>query len=120
MSDLPSKIVFASLISSATLFGAFAIGSVANAAPTINCTIPNSVSCDISSPNGIQSVNIQANNPFGDPINLVDKNYSGCPTSVTVGWDSAYKASDTNIVECKGVSGGGSGGGARNPGKLKG
>ncbi|PSB55578.1 hypothetical protein [Chamaesiphon polymorphus] len=114
MSTLTFKIVFASLISSATLFGAFAIGSVANAAPTVNCTIPNNVSCDISSSKGIKSVKIQSNTPLGT-IDLVNKNYDNCPKSVTVTWDSAYQSSNQDIVECQGVSGG-----ARNPGKLKG
>jgi hypothetical protein len=115
MSALPSKLLFASLISSATLFGTFAIGSVAHAKPTVNCAIPNNVVCDISSNKGIRSVKIQANTPLGT-VDLVNKSYASCPASVTVHWDSAYYALDPQIAECSGVSGGGSG----NPGKLKG
>ncbi len=114
MSILPSKLIFASLISSATLFGTLAIGSVAQAAPTVNCTIPNNVVCKISSNKGIRSVKIKANTPFGT-IDLVNKSYAGCPASVEVHWDSAYNSSSQQIVECSGVSGGGSG----KPEKLK-
>ncbi|AFY91689.1 hypothetical protein [Chamaesiphon minutus] len=127
MSTLPSKLLFASLISSATLFGTFAIGSVAQADVVSNCTIPASVSCNISSSKGIKSVKIQTQGSSG-PVYIVNKSYPNCPNSVTVGWDSAYQVSDKEIVECSGVSGGGSGGGSGSgsgsdsgkPGRLKG
>ncbi|MBD2165180.1 hypothetical protein H6G04_12295 [Calothrix membranacea FACHB-236] len=89
-----------------------AIASIAKAEPTVNCTVPNSVSCNISSSKGIRSVRIQANTPLGT-IDLVNKSYSNCPTSVTVGWDSAYQSSSQKIVECSSV------GGSGKPGKLK-
>jgi uncharacterized membrane protein len=97
MPTMLSKIVFASLISTATLFGTLAIGSVAQAAPVVNCTIPLGT------------------------IDLVNKNYASCPASVTVTWDSAYQSSNQEIAECAGISGGGGGGsGSGRPGKLKG
>jgi sorbitol-specific phosphotransferase system component IIBC len=108
MSVLPSKLVFVSLISSATLFGTLAIGSIAKAAPTVNCSIPNSVKCNISSSKGIKSVKIQTQGPSG-PVYIVNESYQSCPLSVTVQWDSAYQASATEIVECQNVAGGGSG-----------
>jgi hypothetical protein len=106
MSVLPSKLVFVSLISSATLLGTLALGSIAKAAPTINCSIPNNVKCTISSSKGIKSVKIQTQGPSG-PVYIVNESYQNCPRSVTVHWDSAYKASNTDIVECQSVSGGG-------------
>ncbi len=115
MSAMSSKIVFASLISTATLFGTLAIESVANAAPTVNCTIPNNVSCDISSSKGIKSVKFENKTQV-----LVNESYANCPTSVTVTWDSAYHSSSHDIVECAGISGGGGGSGSGKPGRLKG
>jgi hypothetical protein len=120
MSALPSKLLFASLISSATLFSTFAIGSVAQAKPNLNCTVPNNVVCKISSNKGIRSVKVQANTPLGT-VDLVNKSYVSCPALVEVSWDSAYNASEPQIAECSGVSGGGgSGSGVGNHGKLKG
>ncbi|BAY89924.1 MULTISPECIES: hypothetical protein [unclassified Tolypothrix] len=108
MSVLPSKLVVVSLISSATLFGTLAFGSIAKAAPTVNCSIPNNVQCTISSSKGIKSVKIQTQGP-GGPVYIVNESYQNCPRSVNVHWDSAYQASNTDIVECQSVSGGGPG-----------
>lgn len=117
MSVLPSKLVSVSLISCATLFGTLALGSIAIAAPTINCSIPNNVQCTISSSKGIKSVKIQTQGPSG-PVYIVNESYTNCPRSVNVHWDSAYKASSTDIVECSTVSGSGSGG-TGTPGGIK-
>jgi hypothetical protein len=100
MSAQTSKLVFVGSLYIATLFGTLAIGSVAKANPTVNCTNPNNVSCNISSSKGIKSVKIQANTPLGT-IDLVNNNYPSCPLSVTVGWDSAYQSSSQQIVECQ-------------------
>lgn len=99
--SLKSKLFFASMVSGSTLFGSLAIGSVAQAVPTVNCTIPNHVVCNISSPKGIKSVRYQMNNPFGPGLlDLVNETYSNCPRSVTVHWDSAYQPVASTITEC--------------------
>lgn len=69
------------------------------AGATMNCTVPNSVKCTISSAKGIKFVKIQANTGQG-PIYLVNKSYRSCPKNVTVSWDSAYNASNKQIGEC--------------------
>ncbi|WP_457940464.1 hypothetical protein [Mesorhizobium sp. 10J20-29] len=71
----------------------------ASAGAAIHCTIPNAVSCTVSSQKGVRSVKITANTPQGT-INLVNKRYNSCPKSVKVSWDSAFQAASTKIVEC--------------------
>jgi hypothetical protein len=99
--SLKSKLFFASMVSGSTLFGSLAIGSVAHAVPTVNCTIPNNVVCNISSTKGIASVRYQMNNPFGPGLlDLVNETYSNCPKNVSVHWDSAYHSVSSTIREC--------------------
>lgn len=66
---------------------------------TISCTVPNNVSCKITSTNGLKSVLIKAG-AAQDNVALVDKSYNGCPKQVTVTWDSAYQMGSKTIVEC--------------------
>ena len=87
----------------ATLVFAASLTTITTApasAATINCTVPNAVSCKIQSSKGIQSVKILSNTGQG-PIYVVNKSYRSCPKQVTVSWDSAFPASNTNIKECK-------------------
>ncbi|MCB1447394.1 MAG: hypothetical protein KDJ87_16770 [Rhizobiaceae bacterium] len=68
-------------------------------AANMTCTIPNNVSCKITSRKGIKSVLIKAGAAQGN-VPLVSKTYAGCPTLVTVTWDSAYQMGSKQIVEC--------------------
>jgi hypothetical protein len=65
----------------------------------INCTIPNNVSCQISSAKGIKSVLIKAGAAQGNVV-LVNKSYNSCPKQVTVTWDSAFQMGSKSIAEC--------------------
>lgn len=76
----------------------FAAANATRGGASINCSVPNNVVCTITSQKGVKSVKITANTPQGT-INLVNSNYN-CPKSVQVGWDSAYQAASTKVVEC--------------------
>lgn len=65
----------------------------------INCTIPNNVSCKITSAKGIKSVLIKAGAAQGNVV-LVNKSYNACPKQVTVTWDSAFQMGSKSIAEC--------------------
>lgn len=85
-----------------------------NAPPTRSCTVPNHVSCKIADADGIARVVVRDNNAglTSDgqggyvyfPLNIVDKSFTGCPTNVTVGYDSAYSGDVITVVDCKGSS----------------
>jgi hypothetical protein len=77
------------------------VSTLPSRSATVSCTVPNNVSCKISSIKGIKSVLIKAGAAQG-AVELVDKTYNGCPTQVTVAWDSAYEMGSKTIVECKG------------------
>ena len=74
----------------------FAVNAPASAA-TVSCTIPNSVSCKVTSTKGFKRVWVQSTQGFGI---LADKHYNTCPKTVTIGWDSAYHG-DVKYRECK-------------------
>lgn len=65
----------------------------------INCTIPNNVSCKITSAKGLKAVLIKAG-AAQDYVALVNKTYNGCPKQVTVTWDSAFQMGSKLITEC--------------------
>ncbi|XWN31422.1 MAG: hypothetical protein ROR55_28895 [Devosia sp.] len=92
------------LIHSAAVAAVIASG-FAFAAPTANaasmsCSVPNAVVCTITSRTGIKSVRVTGQTPFG-VVNLVDRNYRGCPRRVKVSWDSAFSSKGRHIVECR-------------------
>ncbi|WP_245396445.1 hypothetical protein [Jiella sonneratiae] len=97
--SLVSALVAAAVALTAAATLTDASRSQASAATSMSCTIPNSVSCTITSTKGLRSVLIKANTPLG-VIDLVNKTYRGCPKSVKVSWDSAYHSSSTKFVEC--------------------
>ena len=68
-------------------------------AASMTCTIPNNVSCKITSNKGVKSVLIKAS-AAQDNVALVNKSYNGCPKQVTVTWDSAFQMGSKKIVEC--------------------
>lgn len=73
--------------------------STASRAASMTCTIPNNVSCKITSTKGVKSVLIKAG-AAQNHVALVSKSYNGCPRQVTVTWDSAYQMGSKQIVEC--------------------
>jgi hypothetical protein len=79
--------------------GNLKLGAVKASGPTMNCSVPNQIKCTISSAKGIRLVRIQSNTGQGT-INVVNKNYAGCPKSVSVAWDSAFPVHNKQIVEC--------------------
>jgi len=88
------------ILSVAGLAGAAQMKAVNTArAASMTCTVPNNVSCNISSAKGIKSVLIKAGAAQGN-VALVNKSYNSCPKQVTVTWDSAYQMGSKSIVEC--------------------
>ncbi len=84
---------------SASVAGTFVAMPASGGGSAINCSVPNHVVCTITSNKGVKSVKILSNTPQG-AVAVVDKSYRGCPKQVKVAWDSAYQASNTQIVEC--------------------
>jgi hypothetical protein len=84
---------------SASFAGKFVAMPAAGGGAQISCTVPNHVVCTVTSNKGLKSVKISANTPQGT-IAVVDKTYRACPKQVQVAWDSAYQASNTQLVEC--------------------
>jgi hypothetical protein len=68
-------------------------------AASMTCTVPNNVSCKITSTKGLKSVLIKAG-ADQDHVALVNKSYNGCPKQVTVTWDAAFQMGSKRIVEC--------------------
>jgi hypothetical protein len=101
--NTPSLISIATLaiLSVAGIAGAAQIKAAAPTAraATMSCTVPNNVSCKITSAKGLKSVLIKAG-AAQDNVALVDKSYNGCPKQVTVTWDSAFQMGSKKIVEC--------------------
>ena len=87
-----AAIALAGIVGSAAATQLKAVSTTRSA--NMTCTIPNNVSCNITSAKGIKSVLIKAG---------ADKSYNGCPKQVTVTWDSAYHAGSKQIVECSGI-----------------
>ena len=88
------------ILSVAGIAGAAQMKAVSSArAAGINCTIPNNVSCKITSAKGIKSVLIKAGAAQGNVV-LVNKSYNACPKQVTVTWDSAFQMGSKSIGEC--------------------
>lgn len=89
------------LLSVAGIAGAaqFKVATSPTRAATMSCTVPNNVSCKITSAKGVKSVLIKAG-ASQDNVALVDKSYNGCPKQVTVTWDSAFQMGSKKIVEC--------------------
>jgi hypothetical protein len=83
---------------SASFAAKFAVMPAAGGAQ-ISCSVPNHVSCTITSAKGLKSVKILSSTPQGT-IAVVDKTYRSCPKTVQVSWDSAYPSSGHQIVEC--------------------
>ncbi|MFC5587169.1 hypothetical protein ACFPOD_18790 [Nitratireductor kimnyeongensis] len=95
-----SLVMLAAAAPSAGVAGQFALAPQM-ASPSMNCSVPNHVVCNISSTKGLKLVKITANTPQGS-VNLVNKTYRSCPKSVKVSWDSAYQMAGKQIVECSG------------------
>ncbi len=93
----------AAIMTPALAASMFVLPSVANALPQMSCSVPNSVVCTVTSFKGLKEVEVFSNTPQG-VIKVVDKSYRNCPTSVKVGWDSAYQMSSKKIVECGGIN----------------
>lgn len=72
---------------------------------TVSCTIPNSVSCQVSDPDGIASVRVTMDWK-GTTVDLVDESFA-CQTQVAVSWDSAYHADEILVEDCAGPPVGG-------------
>jgi len=95
-------------VTSAILFMFFVAGSV-QAELSVQCTIPNGVTCDITDhQNLIKNVVVTSDTPFG-LINVVDQDFP-CVSTATVTWDSAYYPEDYIVTYCgiqvpKGVQG---------------
>lgn len=70
--------------------------AMADAPTTVDCTIPNAVSCTVHNEDGIDRVTV-SHEFKGEFVTLVDEQFD-CEQEVTVGWDSAYEA-DRFIVE---------------------
>ena len=97
---MKSMIALAGIVGSAAATQLKAVSTTRSA--NMTCTIPNNVSCNITSAKGIKSVLIKAG-ADQSYVELVDKSYNGCPKQVTVTWDSAYHAGSKQIVECSGI-----------------
>lgn len=70
-----------------------------------NCTVPNSVKCTLSSPNGIASARVHLGAPHN--IDVVNKNYGSCPRSVEVTFDPVAGIQNyaVSATECSGAQG---------------
>lgn len=72
-----------------------AIASPASAT-TIDCDVPNGVDCEVSHPDGIERIYVDAG--LG---NLFDKTYRSCPRSATISFDAITPDFDIVVVPCK-------------------
>ena len=98
LASIVAAIAVLSVAGIATAAQIKAVSPVSRAA-SMSCTIPNNVSCKITSAKGLKSVLIKAG-AAQDHVALVDKSYNGCPKQVTVTWDSAFQMGSKQIVEC--------------------
>lgn len=73
----------------------FAVASPASAT-TINCDVPNGVDCEVSHPDGIERVYVDAG--IG---NLFDKTYLSCPRSATISFDAVTPDFDIVVIPCE-------------------
>lgn len=75
------------------------------AGTSISCVIPDLIYCTISNPDGIASVVVTGDTPFGE-IDWVNKTYPGCPTQVQVilGGDHVLSAGPVtfDVTPCQG------------------
>lgn len=73
----------------------FAAASPASAT-TIDCDVPNGVDCEISHPDGIERIYVDAG--LG---NLFDKTYRSCPRSATISFDAITPNFDIIVIPCE-------------------
>ena len=93
----------------AALAANFAIPAIpALAAANVSCSVPNHVSCTVTSNRGLQRVRFMVDTPQGE-MAIVDESYRNCPREVKVHYDSAFNVHDRDIRECRGIVGGGGG-----------
>ncbi len=102
------------ILSSAAVLAALYMAVPASAA-SVSCSIPNAVSCTVTSSKGLQRVWAVSTSGYGV---ITSKTFHNCPKSVTIGWDSNYQA-NVQYRECSVArgftlkpSGGGNGGAA--------
>jgi V8-like Glu-specific endopeptidase len=65
---------------------------------TIDCTVPNDVSCDVADPDGVQHVQVTLQTAQG-PLTAVDETFS-CQPEVTVSWDPIVPNAEFLVEEC--------------------
>ena len=67
--------------------------------PSIACVGPDPMRCVIKADNGIARVRFVNEGPAGR-TDVFSRSYRGCPTEVTVSWDSNIPVNNSRIVQC--------------------
>lgn len=67
--------------------------------PSISCVGPEPMRCVITATYGIARVRFVNEGPAGR-IDVFSRSYRGCPTEVTVSWNSDLPVNNSRIVQC--------------------